>query len=284
MNSQPLLFQENRTSQKVFINSLPKSGTHLLISMLALMPGLTRQPLPLTRKLRLHPLNYLFFYSKKSVLAGIDKPSPVKIQTIDYVFKKLRSGSFTAGHIPYHQRVVDLLRSRNIQTIFVIRDPRDVVVSKIHYNMRREKHFLHKKYAAMGSDKERLRAAILGTKNDDGSYFALGIAEKLTSVLSWLSTETVMSIKFEDIIGPKGGGNPEKQYQSILATARHIGVALTEEQAITIGEQMFGTGKTFRKGAIGDWRNHFDEELKGIFKEKAGKYLINLGYEKDFSW
>jgi hypothetical protein len=283
MKKQFFLSQENVTSQKVFINSLPKSGTHLLIGMLSLMPGFTRQHLTLTRKLRLHPLNYLFFYSKP-VWAGVDKPGKVKIQTVDYKFKQLRNGGFAAGHMPYHQWVVDILNSRNIQTIFVIRDPRDVVVSKVHWNMKREKHFLHKKYAAMASDKERLTAAIVGVKNKDGSYFALGMAEKLASVLAWLRTEGVLSVRFEDLIGSQGGGSSEKQYQGILAAARHIGVSLTEEQIITIGEKMFGTGKTFRKGVIGDWKNHFDEELKDIFKKNVGHYLIDLGYEKDFSW
>jgi hypothetical protein len=71
MNNQVLLSQNNRAAQKVFINSLPKSGTHLLIGMLSLMPGFTRQHLTLTRKLRLHPFNYLFFYSPRPVFAGL---------------------------------------------------------------------------------------------------------------------------------------------------------------------------------------------------------------------
>jgi hypothetical protein len=80
------------------------------------------------------------------------------------------------------------------------------------------------------------------------------------------------------------GGSAEKQYQGILAAAKHIGVSLTEEQVITVGEKMFGTGKTFRKGMIGGWRNYFDEELKDIFKQNAGQYLMTLGYETDLSW
>jgi hypothetical protein len=277
-------FQECNTSPKIFVNSLPKSGTHLLTSILELMPGLKIQPLPLTRGLRRHSLNYLFFYSKRTVFAGIDQPCEVKIQTLAYILKKLQEGFVTSGHIPYQQSVVDLLKLNNIQTFFVIRDPRDVVVSKIYYNMKLKHHFLHKKYMAMDSNKERLKAAILGVKNKDGSYLALGIAEKLASALPWLQTEGFMGIRFEDIIGSKGGGDPEKQVQSILSIAMHIGFSLTEEQAVDIGEKMFGTGRTFRKGILGDWKNHFDEELKDIFKRTSGQYLIKLGYEKDFDW
>ena len=41
---------------------------------------------------------------------------------------------------------------------------------------------------------------------------------------------------------------------------------------------------TFRKGLIGEWRELFNEEIKNIFKEKAGDLLIKSGYEKDKNW
>lgn len=40
----------------------------------------------------------------------------------------------------------------------------------------------------------------------------------------------------------------------------------------------------YRKGVAGDWKNHFTEEDKQVFKEVAGDMLIRLGYEKDMSW
>jgi hypothetical protein len=40
----------------------------------------------------------------------------------------------------------------------------------------------------------------------------------------------------------------------------------------------------YRKGIAGDWKNHFGDEEKQIFKEIAGDMLVQLGYEKDLSW
>ena len=40
----------------------------------------------------------------------------------------------------------------------------------------------------------------------------------------------------------------------------------------------------FRKGVAGDWRNHFDDELKTRFKILYGDALIAAGYEKDLNW
>ena len=40
----------------------------------------------------------------------------------------------------------------------------------------------------------------------------------------------------------------------------------------------------FRKGSVGDWKNYFTDQNKAIFKEVAGKTLIELGYESDMNW
>lgn len=40
----------------------------------------------------------------------------------------------------------------------------------------------------------------------------------------------------------------------------------------------------YRKGIAGDWKNHFNDEDKRVFKELAGDMLIRLGYEKDLAW
>ena len=39
-----------------------------------------------------------------------------------------------------------------------------------------------------------------------------------------------------------------------------------------------------RKGSPGDWRNHFDEDLKRYFKSRDDRSLVLAGYEKDDSW
>lgn len=40
----------------------------------------------------------------------------------------------------------------------------------------------------------------------------------------------------------------------------------------------------YRKGVAGDWKNHFSDEDKQVFKDIAGDMLIRLGYEKDLAW
>jgi hypothetical protein len=39
-----------------------------------------------------------------------------------------------------------------------------------------------------------------------------------------------------------------------------------------------------RKGAVGDWKNYFTDESKNWFKEEAGQQLIQYGYEDSLNW
>jgi hypothetical protein len=39
-----------------------------------------------------------------------------------------------------------------------------------------------------------------------------------------------------------------------------------------------------RKGAVGDWRRHFDDDVKRLFKTHFGETLIGAGYEPDDEW
>ncbi|MGH6933448.1 MAG: sulfotransferase domain-containing protein, partial [Dongiaceae bacterium] len=35
-----------------------------------------------------------------------------------------------------------------------------------------------------------------------------------------------------------------------------------------------------RKGAVGDWRNHFDDRARDIFERSAGPLLRRMGYDE----
>jgi len=61
-------------------------------------------------------------------------------------------------------------------------------------------------------------------------------------------------------------------------------VDLGEERISSIQENLFGSGRTFRKGRAGGWREEFSEEHKRAMKEVAGGLLIDLGYESGTDW
>ncbi|MGB1254201.1 MAG: sulfotransferase, partial [Candidatus Promineifilaceae bacterium] len=71
-----------------------------------------------------------------------------------------------------------------------------------------------------------------------------------------------------------------RQRQTVAQIGQHIGLSLTSSEVKTVAGQVFNRGaQTFRKGAIGDWRNHFSAEHTTAFNATGGEDLLaTLGY------
>jgi hypothetical protein len=187
-------------------------------------------------------------------------------------------------HVPYQEHEDGLPQSLCVHAFFVIRDPRDVIVSLVHHVRKIRSNYLHWDYARLPSDKARLMAAIRGLANHDGSPKSQGIVEKLEVTLGWTEAKAVLTLRFEDLISERGGGSAENQSAAIRRIGSHLGWDIDKAEALLIGNEAFGKGRTFRRGMIGGWREVFDDELKETFKRAAGEYLIRLEYEKDCDW
>ena len=115
--------------------------------------------------------------------------------------------------------------------------------------------------------------------------------------LEYSSNPNHLVIRFEDLVGPNGGGDLGLQMQTLRSIAQFIQADLSEQQLFDIAGQLYGNqvnpfGKdalknyrsTFSKGKIGAWKDAFKEEHKVAFKKKIGNLLIGLGYENDNAW
>ena len=82
--------------------------------------------------------------------------------------------------------------------------------------------------------------------------------------------------------------NPEAELKEIFGFLELNNQQDTVQQVIekTAFEkkQKKGEKSFFRKGGSGDWKNYFKEKDKDNFKNIAGKILIELGYEQDNAW
>lgn len=247
---------------KVFINSLPKSGTFLLRRTLSLLPTFAPR------------------WSYHGLVA--DTPELYqKIQTI-------RRGQYASGHLYWSPELIELLVTSNIRTLFIFRDLRDVAVSLADYlTNKNPNHRLHSYFKSLKSDDERLMAAIVGVEGKllkDGKR-AESLGEWAMAFAPWLDEPNCLAVRFEDMIGSAGGGSDEKQLENVRAITNYLGINISEEQIIRVAQEIFfKSSTTFRKGQIGDWQNHFTDQHKRAFKKVAGEALINLGYENGYDW
>ena len=87
----------------------------------------------------------------------------------------------------------------------ILRDPRDVAVSQMHYLKQLKNHFAHEEYMALPSDSERLLVSIRG--GELGGRRLQSLDERYRQFLGWERDGGAVVVKFEDLVGPEGGGS-----------------------------------------------------------------------------
>jgi hypothetical protein len=166
---------------------------------------------------------------------------------------------------------------------FIYRDPRDLLVSQVFYATEiYTEHALHDYYNSLPNMDERLKAVIQGIYEDDKASRP-GIADQYARFIGWLNYPAIMSIRFEDLIL-----NRSQTINAMLDHLEATGYNIPFDRQVAIGKVMQSIdpkrSPTFRKGVVGDWRTHFTDEHKRLFKETAGDLLIQLGYEQNNDW
>ncbi|PSB04090.1 sulfotransferase domain-containing protein [Merismopedia glauca] len=253
-------FSTSFSGPKVLANSMPKSGTHLLTRVLSLLPQLIS-------RWAYHVDHNTWRVEQKII--------------------NIRRGQYLSAHLYWSQELTTICQDRDIRTLFIIRDLRDIAVSNAYYIFKNRRHRLSTYFRSLPSDSERLMASIVGV---DGNLIADGIrsgsiAEHAIAFVPWLNDPNCLTIRFEDLIGTAGEGSEDQQIQAVSNIINHLGIDLPPSQVPEIAQKAFFTkARTFRKGKIGDWVNHFSEEHKQAFKETAGKVLIELGYATGYEW
>lgn len=235
-------------------------------------------------------------------IAGILGKTPNFSNIVDSRRDDKSTSNVYWNHLRFTQQYAQKLKRD--KKFLLIRDPRDQVVSMTFWaeeEIKNKKERFLKIYLKQlkGTDymayhhltfKERLNKLIFeGSPIYDGFNPFLktktyGISNFYHAYLPWLKEPNVCLIRFENLVGAKGGGSDELQYKEIQKIAKHLGVKLSDERIKQITSGLFGGTRTFRSGQIGGWKKCFSPEIKTNFKRVAAKLLIELGYEKDLNW
>ena len=140
---------------------------------------------------------------------------------------------------------------------------------------------IHADYDTLPDMDARLNVAIQGIQEDGLSLASVG--ERYKRIWGWLQCPEIMTLHFEDLI--------LKQTETLNAMLDHLentGFSLPTERTAAVQHLVQAidpkTSPTFRKGKVGDWRSHFTEEHKTLFKEVTGDLLVALGYEENNDW
>ena len=258
--------QRLRQAPIVFGNAMPKSGSHLLYQVLQglehlgpfIVPGFP----PVTRSEENTNLN------ESEVLANI---------------QGLRSGDIAYGYIHAREPFLSALTQPGFATIFIYRDPRDVIVSHVFYATEMHSdHGMSDYYNEELEDMEqRIQAAIIGV--DVPGNELSSIQTKFDNYTAWLEQPGVLSLRFEDLIL-----ETERSLNRLMDHLGEIGYVTPYPRGVAVDRlrqaiQPKESG-TFRKGQPGEWRQHFSMANIADFKAYTGDLLVRLGYEASENW
>lgn len=261
---------------KVLMIGPPKSGTHLLSDCLSLLPKMMFSG----RHFALPD----FFVDPQDPRDRRPGSSPsLDVGRLRKYLARCPRGMFVTAHARFHRDLLSTTEELQFRRILLLRDPRDVAVSRAFYLQRDTLHHHHKHYTeTLKTDEERLMVSIRGFENQEAGRTLPSIGETFSRYLAWIDDPATLVVRFEDLVGARGGGDTEKQLEEIGRIGAFVGRPLSREQVQQIAQKMYGKGSlTFRKGQMGDWRNHFTEAHERAFKEVAGDILARLGYESD---
>lgn len=282
--------------KKIFVNSMPKSGTFLLIrtvdlfgyrnfakDLSILKKGLSKFGLWVPASFSYENINRNIRYEfsklrsyQKYVLIGVTTPLKVPYSLCKSWLKKVPEGFFIAGHIPYTEDFDLVLQDLGFKHIIIMRDPRDVLISMAHY-IAKPTHPLSKTLGKV-SFNDRIQYLMNGGVVDN--RVILNFRDAFLSVLKWKASKNCILIRFEDLIGEKGGGSKNQAIIALKKIQEYLGLSLDDRQLEEIYNNIFDiSSPTFRKGKIASWKEEFPPGLLQVFNEGMKAVISELGYE-----
>ncbi len=267
----------------VFANGIGKSGTNLLIKLCGLLGaphsgfGLAASsiigPYRLVRKAIRAPKPF-----ERPVDVGLEVEARISPLWLRQRLVRCR-GKCVSGHAAYSKRLLEILFKHRCKIIQIIRDPRDVAVSFAHWIQTRPDYYAYPAFAGL-SLSERMLALINGRQC--ARLRLRPLAEVLDRSLGWISQKDVLVLRFEDLVGEKGGGSPKAQKKAVSLAAEFLygqgSAALRGLDLERVRNSLFGGAKTFRQGTIGAWRKEFTRPVEQAFEKSLGHKLSLWGY------
>lgn len=241
----------------IFFTSIPKTGTYLLQKCLILI-------------------------TNKSV-----------IQIYGNYKKDNIENFILRDHCIYDKNIADYIKNK-FTCFFIIRDPRDQIISLAYWIYRGgHAYTLDNGQLNIINGQPNIYHWLYHLNIFDLIYKLIFIEENIENALytstfqpylGWIKEPNFLILKFENLVGPNGGGTIEKQIAEINKIVNHLKITISKDKIEAITKDLWGGTKTFREGKIGSWKVHFNDKIKTAFKQKHGQLLIDLGYEKDLNW
>jgi hypothetical protein len=229
---------------KVFITSIPKSGTHLLASVLQHLQG----EYPTSLKKKRDPAESYSEYEKFDGLVG----------------------HIRANHLAENESLSTLFTTRKI--LILVRDPRAICNSMVHYllSSTNANHLLVRDQIASLSYAEQVIAVSKGLRSPDRKFMVPELAKMCTGFVEIQQSHTDSFLfRYEDLLDVEPAS---QELANVLGTD-------PQRTLDSLTAAIAGPSRTKREGRPDGWRDAFNGELADYFRASYSGLIKDLGYE-----
>ena len=185
-----------------------------------------------------------------------------------------------------------LFDREDVRIFHLIRDPRDILISSMHYHRKAKENWLLRANPDLGG--RTYQDALNACTSERERYdFEMqnATARNIATLLEWnYKRSNTFECRYEDLIR-------DSESELFLRIVEHLGFTQKNERArcgrIFWQHAIFGGKAEFKKegnfahvrsGEPEQWRDVFDRKLGEAFLTQFGDALVKLGYEKDDAW
>ena len=234
-------------SNGFFVSSIPKSGTHLVNSLIELWSGQT-------------------------VISVKEKANYQEFDFSKYANCESLSGHYRASQVKSNESLRDLFLSRTV--IVIIRDPRDLCNSMLHYLMKSQNP--HHQAAARQLNglnyEQQIIDIAIGIRADNGVAITPNLNKWCTGFVELLDEfKNATLLRYEDFF----------EIEKISYTISRLFSIEYDDARLLILNGLSSGSKTKRDGGArpDQWKSIYSRRLQKYFIDNYSETIEHLGYE-----
>ena len=243
----------------LLLNSLPKSGTHLI------------HPLLLSLGLK----DYQgFFASTPPISMKVRDEAKAKIAVQHIMPKELFS-----AHMFFDPTVEQVLIESRTPSIFIYRDPRAVFVSELNYVQHMNRwHKYHAVLDALDSEDEAFQLLLNGLP--DADFFFPSFSERVSPYVSWIQSDSTFAVTFEDLIA----ADPHPIFERLMSYLRGLDASfgdnsdMSSQVALLVKQLESKSSHTYTGLDPDRWQYQLNKAQRTMLEAQLGDLVAFMGY------
>jgi hypothetical protein len=173
----------------------------------------------------------------------------------------------------------DIISELGLSHVAIVRHPADVALSHAKFCHQNTDHFLYDLYSRLDFS-DRLKTSIVG----NSEIGLKGLKDRFSGIVEWALHSNLLLVRFEDLVGDKGGGDRQSQAKSLESIVKFTGASMSINEINACVSNLFGGTHTFRigrGGQAGGWRDDLGDDHLHMLKDEVGGMADLLGYNLD---